>query len=1288
MYFPVRSLFLCSVAVLWIAVCVAESPRRAGRPGGVRDVYSGAVQSLRKRRYLDSLQILDHDLEILNNTTPGPQNSGPSRSSITQRQVRALVLRAHIGKILGEFETAVADLESAVAVNANTTESLALLQRNVSRWAAAKAKVSRALEAGDFHNAISLSSSLLHPAVAIESASLRLLRAEAFLLAGEYQNIRSDTSWVIAHHGLSSTPSQATRAALTLSKALILVLGRFDAAEANLKWCVAQNHAGMHMDRGHFKHRASDVAAISRRCHDLLKLVQSATRLGANALAESKQALSVSVATRNDFITLSSQHDDVAVAAHRLFGSIVTAKAHLRAIRHVKESASLSETAQRKKLKMPVVMTEDAVATMVSLAQLHYQLLIRVLIEYDRHRSAMEQFYEPAPGASGGSAEGQIFAILDTNRDGWIDESEFFADWHVQQVNADETMFLGEDRDSSGNISWTEFSGPKGRGPPPTVGGRQQSHSVAPDGSGTLGFLVFNNTAWKVRFPADWPVAWLRSVGQANVTNESLHTDADDDDSEREEQQLPSQDDILRVLMDSIANNTVRFCSSSLDRLEKLGKAAGNKESWDTSIQRLELHIMRGTAYAYSTMKGPAWAASEQRRAEELLGQFESLLEIPKPPAVYIGLGANRTKSNSPQEILAYVTSRIAFLERSIYMSPEAQRVRDKEKREKEEEEARKRESEEAANKYADDLYERLGVAHNATQREIKRAFRKAALKWHPDKHPNATEEAEEMFVKISEAMDVLGNETLRELYDQGQRKFDDVHNDGPQPPPDNDFGNDRRGKSRPGNQKKPQQAAGGRKSESGSAFWDDVSDDDWDELMRKYTFSNYPADYINGGWQLVWRLNDDGSRDHVYINVDTVFRRQRQGYQQEYDSVCRDGHVCLSRAPAARPPRNIDAQTFNGAPGVVGVRIDLNCKKSPGCQDGVNLMNVTQIFVFQGHPRGQNSHLLFNFSSFEAAQRETYGNVSREHAHDVDAVGASINDTDGSIVARETTATTNLTQGDVLYPVNVTAAEKSPLPQVVDTSAVERARSNGGGPEQTEFVQFLYSHLDWCPVVENKCSDDKEPMTVGNRSTLGNAVPLSPGAKNLSQPPVESKRSKGVWSQIHRRQRTHSEAPQTASRVSETTANGTVATRMPSNVTIRVDSTVATGTASTLVDSELPKLNASIASQSSQDSPNNRTEIGSFALANESCECTSNQSIPDHNESQPSPAGRNTTFLPDVVDRRNTNITSRIQDARRRLRLAESALLVAERQRNAAAAAVTVSVHNDFSLSRARTYG
>jgi curved DNA-binding protein len=65
------------------------------------------------------------------------------------------------------------------------------------------------------------------------------------------------------------------------------------------------------------------------------------------------------------------------------------------------------------------------------------------------------------------------------------------------------------------------------------------------------------------------------------------------------------------------------------------------------------------------------------------------------------------------------------------------------------------------------DYYEVLGVKKNATGEELKKAYRKLAMKWHPDRNPGNKQEAEERFKEISEAYAVLSDKEKRTQYDQ-----------------------------------------------------------------------------------------------------------------------------------------------------------------------------------------------------------------------------------------------------------------------------------------------------------------------------------------------------------------------------------------------------------------------------------------------------------------------------------------------------------------------------------------
>src|SRR5258708_2221988 len=73
----------------------------------------------------------------------------------------------------------------------------------------------------------------------------------------------------------------------------------------------------------------------------------------------------------------------------------------------------------------------------------------------------------------------------------------------------------------------------------------------------------------------------------------------------------------------------------------------------------------------------------------------------------------------------------------------------------------------------AKDYYELLGVSRTASADEMKKAYRKLAMQYHPDKNPG-DKEAEKKFKEISHAYDILKDEQKRAAYDRfGHQAFE-----------------------------------------------------------------------------------------------------------------------------------------------------------------------------------------------------------------------------------------------------------------------------------------------------------------------------------------------------------------------------------------------------------------------------------------------------------------------------------------------------------------------------------
>eukprot|EP00923_Selenidium_pygospionis_P050179 GHVN01086663.1.p1 GENE.GHVN01086663.1~~GHVN01086663.1.p1 ORF type:complete len:369 (+),score=86.62 GHVN01086663.1:33-1139(+) len=70
------------------------------------------------------------------------------------------------------------------------------------------------------------------------------------------------------------------------------------------------------------------------------------------------------------------------------------------------------------------------------------------------------------------------------------------------------------------------------------------------------------------------------------------------------------------------------------------------------------------------------------------------------------------------------------------------------------------------------DYYKILGISENATERDIKKAYREKALKWHPDRNPDDKRAAQHEFCRVNEAFQTLSDKGKRSMYDSSRRGF------------------------------------------------------------------------------------------------------------------------------------------------------------------------------------------------------------------------------------------------------------------------------------------------------------------------------------------------------------------------------------------------------------------------------------------------------------------------------------------------------------------------------------
>lgn len=145
----------------------------------------------------------------------------------------------------------------------------------------------------------------------------------------------------------------------------------------------------------------------------------------------------------------------------------------------------------------------------------------------------------------------------------------------------------------------------------------------------------------------------------------------------------------------------------------------------------------------------------------------------------------------------------------------------------------------------AEDYYDVLCVSRGASGEEIKKSYRKMALKWHPDKNLERKEIAEVNFKRISEAYEVLSDPSKRQIYDQYGK--DGLSNGGGQ----SDFGHEGFGFA-------PGFFTAGLNPFAG--FFGQFNFRDPNDVFREFFGSDPFADFASGSGGFEDKFDDHGS--------------------------------------------------------------------------------------------------------------------------------------------------------------------------------------------------------------------------------------------------------------------------------------------------------------------------------------------------------------------------------------------------------------------------------------------
>ncbi|KAG7358506.1 chaperone protein DnaJ [Nitzschia inconspicua] len=201
-----------------------------------------------------------------------------------------------------------------------------------------------------------------------------------------------------------------------------------------------------------------------------------------------------------------------------------------------------------------------------------------------------------------------------------------------------------------------------------------------------------------------------------------------------------------------------------IDKKKKKGDEAFDARNYKQAIQyygeAIEIEPQH-YVFARATMLKVVQAYSKDGQHDEAIKAAEHLVEEENTLEAYWALGDAYTNAEKFEDA-------VRIFRKALEEAPEGESEQTQQaKRKVQEAEVALKQSKEK------NYYKILGLTRTATSKEIKKAYRELAMKWHPDKNPDNKEEAEKQFHDIGEAYEVLSDDELKAKYDRGEQVFD-----------------------------------------------------------------------------------------------------------------------------------------------------------------------------------------------------------------------------------------------------------------------------------------------------------------------------------------------------------------------------------------------------------------------------------------------------------------------------------------------------------------------------------